>query len=135
MRTINYDNQTAMKTTVITTALLAMASTVISAAADRGPPLGHHHPQANGSDKVTPLIPPINGHKNNSRPQGVYVSWPTDYSYRPPIWKIPPTAFVPNPKRDATATMTTTETTFRVVTTSTAPDTFSTPFNPRAGTS
>ncbi len=105
---MHHGNHIAMKTTVITTALLAMASTVIGAAADRGSPLGHHHPQANGSDKVPPLIPPINGHKNSSRPQGVHVSWPSDYSYRAPIWKIAPTAF-PNPKQDVTATMTTTD--------------------------
>ncbi len=124
-----------MKTTIITTALLTMANTAISAAADRGSLLGHHHPQANVSDKVAPLIPPINGHKNYTRPQGVYVSWPTDYTYRPPIWKIPPTAFIPGPKRaHATATMTATDTTFRVVKTSTAAITFNTSFHPSAGT-
>ena len=63
--------------------------------------------------------------------QGVYVLWPSDYSYRPPIWKIPPTA-LPNPKRDVTATMTTTDTTFKVVATSTAPNISNTLFSPSA---
>ncbi len=126
------NNHTTMKTTIITTTVLALASPGISAAAHRGS-LGHHQPQANVSDKATPLIPPINGHKNYTRPAGVYVSWPTDYTYRPPIWKIPPTAF-PNPTRELVATMTATDSTFRVVTTSTVSETSSTPFNPRAGT-
>lgn len=122
-----------MKTTLITAALLALASTAISAAVDRGSPLGPYQPPANASEKVPPLIPPINGHKNYTRPAGVYVSWPTDYTYRPPIWRIPPTAF-PNPTREVVPTMKTVDSTFRVVTTSTAPDASSTPFNSGVGT-
>ena len=79
-------------------------------------PLGHyHHPwpvsaNTNGSAKATPLIPPFNGHKNITRPSGVFVSWPTGYTYRPEIWKLPPTAPGLNSKRDATVTVTTTKT-------------------------
>lgn len=58
----------------------------------RASPLGHHHrPQVQEARNQTQWVPPINAHRTHSIHSGVYVSWPTDYTYRPEIWKLPQT--------------------------------------------